>query len=237
MVVAAIVGALIGIALIGDQPEAEASARLKLAERVGWPTHDSVRLEILSWVQEPEFVSSLGLGKHGFKAELPRNQAYIDLHSQADSDADATRALKLAIEHITTREDTVSIEPFRVTVASAQATLKSVEGELEEVNAQLAEAETSTLINQQGSLIWRAEQLEAEIDEAQRDLAKQVPRILQLGENELSDGQRLHRARAVSATSLLAAITMAAIQTLRSSREPDFASAKVEPSVDETEEE
>ncbi|MEE9416944.1 MAG: hypothetical protein V3V01_16810 [Acidimicrobiales bacterium] len=220
VIIATIMGALVGVALAGDQPAAEATTRLSLAERVDWPTHDAVRLEIVGWLQTDEFVASLGIPPHRFAATLPRNQAFIDLRSQAESDSAAVEALELAISHIEASEDTVSIEPYRDTVKSAQASLRSVQAELDEVNSQIDAEETSTLINRQGSLIWRAEQLEAEIDEAQRDLDKQVPRIFQISKIEVSDGQRLRRVRIVAAAALIAALAAAAVQTLRSSRQP-----------------
>ncbi len=218
--VAALLGALVAFGFTAGDPAASAEARVRLHDNVQWPEHDSVRLEILSWLDDETFNeadAAVDGALVGLDAELPRNQSFLNIVSKAEDDASAITALDVAIARLVQRDEEFSMGPWRDDLANAQASLASAAAELDQVRP-AAEAGDANAINERGALTWRVEELEGAVDDAERFLAKQSPRIYQIGPTKSSDAQRFRRLRVIAASALVAALGVGAVLTLLDGR-------------------
>lgn len=218
--VAAVLGALAAFAVTAGDPAASAEARVRLHDNVDWPEHDSVRLEILSWLDDDTFNAAdaaVDGALVGLDAELPRNQSFLNVVAQADDDESAITGLNVAIARLVERDEEFTMGPWRADLASAQASLASVSAELDEVTP-AAEAGDTNAINERGALTWRVEELEGAVDDAERNLAKRTPRIYQIGATKVSDAQRFRRLRVIAASAIVAGLAAGAALTLLSDR-------------------
>ncbi len=220
MAVAAVLGGLLGFVLTLQDPAATAEARIRLSDSVGWPEHDAVRFEVETWIDDSlvqRTQEQVGAGFDEVIVSFPRNQAYLDIRATASTDAEAVEAVEMIVAAVLQRDDEATLGPLRATVASASSSLESVNAELADARAR-AESGDSIAEIEQGALIWRAEELEGALGEAQRQLSERGPRIYQIGETEPVADQSLRRLRIVGVGALLAAIAAGALLTLLAAR-------------------